>query len=384
MRITIDIRLLTRGGTTGIPGYTRDLIDTFITEHPEHTYTLFYNAFNKTNDLPQKWHTSPNVQIVSGRIPNRLLSLTLRTIGRPTIEQLTHQQKADLIWSPHLDLLTTSKTPQVITVHDLSFLHYPEFFSRKYKLWSWLQNQQQRAKTATRLIAVSEFTKSDLVRSLNVPAEKISVVYSGINKSFRRLEVDDAQLATYKKEKGLSQPFFLYLGSLEPRKNLPLLISAFSELKKNSFFADHQLVLAGRPGYQANHTLAAAKKSAVASDIRFLGAVDDDERVLLYNLARAFVFPSWFEGFGFPPLEAQACGVPVIGSDRTSLPEILGDSALLTDPWSVKKMTDHMQAIETDTKLRETIVALGLENAQRFNWHDAATQTNEVFKSTIN
>lgn len=380
MRITIDIRLLTRGGTTGIPGYTRDLVDSLINYHPKNQYTLFYNGFNR-QPLPEMWRNNKNVSIIEKGVPNRLLDLSFRTFNRPRLESYT---PADLIFSPHFNLLPQTTTPRIITFHDLSFLHYPQFFSREQQLWHKLQHYADQAKNAKHIIAVSEFTKHDLVSLLDIPEEKISVVYSGINQSFRKLSPSDPELANYRLTNGLARPFFLYLGSLEPRKNIQLLVQAFSKLKTDEQFKEYQLLIAGKPGYQSEEIKKLIALSPAQADIRILGMISDDERVLLYNLARAFVFPSWFEGFGFPPLEAQACGVPVIGSDRTSLPEILGDSALLTDPWSVKKMTDHMQAIETDTKLRETIVSRGLENAKRFNWHDAATQTNEVFKSTIN
>ncbi len=380
MRITIDIRLLARGGTTGIPGYTHDLIDTLLRQHPENRYSLFYNGLRRQS-LPPTWKTSPNVGIIERSVPNRLLDLSFRFLGGPRLESYS---PADLIFSPHFNLLPETNTPRVITFHDLSFLHYPQFFSREQQLWHRLQKYAQQARRASHIIAVSQFTKQDLISLLHIPKEKISVIYSGINPSFKKLAAKDMALAKYKEDHRLFRPFFLYLGSLEPRKNIQLLIHAFTELKTEPAFKDHELILAGKPSYQSNEIYRLAAASPVFADIRTLGAVADHERVFLYNLARAFVFPSWFEGFGFPPLEAQACGTPVIASDRTSLPEILGDSAMLTDPWNVSMLASHMRAIETDTKLRETILSKGAINSQRFNWHDAAEQTHAVFKSVLN
>jgi glycosyltransferase involved in cell wall biosynthesis len=302
---------------------------------------------------------------VTGHIPNRLLNLSFGFLNRPQPAVL---QKTEVILSPNLDILPQTQAPRVITFHDLSFIHYPEFFSPKDHAWHRLQHYAKQAQAATRIIAVSEFTKQDLINILKLPAEKIDVVYSGINCSFRQISPQSPELTNYQQAHQLTRPFILYLGSLEPRKNLPLLIKAFTELKKQRQFNDYELVFAGRPGYRANEIMSLAHQSPVSKDIRFLGSVADEDRVFLYNLARVFVFPSWFEGFGFPPLEAQACGTPVIASNRSSLPEILGESALLVDPWKVHELAKAISSIESDSKMRDTIIAAGLQNANRFSW----------------
>lgn len=381
MRILIDIRLLARSGTTGIPGYTQNLVDTLIKEHPEHQYVLFYNAFRKQRALPSAWVHAPHVTVINRRVPNRLLSLALRCTGAPTVERLAKEAGAsDVIWSPHLDLLTTSKTPHVVTVHDLSFLHYPTFFSRKYHLWSWLQRQAEQARRASRIIAVSEFTKHDLIGTLGIPPEKISVVRSGILPDFKPLAPDTPALREYQAKANLKRSFILHLGSLEPRKNLPALITAFNELKQDRRFGQYELVLAGHDGYQANKIRKLARQSPAHEDIHFLGAVTDTDRILLYNLARVVVFPSFFEGFGFPPLEAQACGIPVVASNRTSLPEILSSSATLVDPWRTHELARAISGIETNAKMREHIIAAGIKNAAAFTWTRAAQETLDALK----
>lgn len=384
MRLIIDTRLLGRGGTTGIPGYTRDLLDALLTEYPQNQYTFFYNSARPQNPLPQQWRQHPRVRIVNRYIPNRLLSLALRLFHTPAIETLVGgTESGELLWIPHLDLLTTSHTPRVITVHDISFLQYPEFFSAKYHVWSWLQNQVAQIRSARHIIAVSEYTKHDLVTELHIPPERISVVYSGINPSFKRLDHNDPRLTAYADAQQLHQPFFLYLGTIESRKNLALLVRAFDEFKQDSRHAAYELIIAGRPGHGAREVEQLARASHHSASIRFIRNVHDDERVLLYNLARCFVFPSFFEGFGFPPLEAQACGVPVITSNRTSLPEILGDSALLVDPWNVSALARLLYTIESDAKVRDTIVQRGTQNVRRFTWKRAAEQTMQVFTNAI-
>lgn len=373
MRIAIDIRLLARGDATGIPGYTRDLVDHLISTPHGDTYTLFYNSLRR-EPLPQHWLNQPQVSATGGRIPNRLLNLSFGFLHWPHPAQL---RTADVLLSPNLDILPPLPNSRVITFHDVSFIRYPEFFSAKALIWHRLQQYAQQARQATRIIAVSEFTKADLVSLLGLPAEKIDVVYSGINPMFNR-PFSLSHQPTDQPTNRLTRPYFLYLGSLEPRKNIPLLINAFTRIKTDRRFRDYQLVLAGRPGYRFNEIKAAAERSPACADIIFLGSVRNEDRPHLYAHARAFIFPSWLEGFGFPPLEAQACGTPVIAANRASLPEILGSSAILVNPWSIDELAAAIIQIETDSKMRDTIQASGRTNAARFSWESAAQQTREV------
>ncbi len=382
MNIMIDIRLLARGETTGIPGYTRDLIKTLIQEFPEHHYTLFYSGL-KPEPLPDLWLQNSNVTVVQKRIPNRLLDLSFRLFNAPGLEKFESASPPNVLFSPHFNLLPETETPRVITFHDLSFLHYPQFFSTEQKTWHALQHYREQATKAKRIIAVSEFTKNDLVSLLSVPSEKISVIYPGINPTFEHIPRTDGRLSAFRIEQKLNKPFILYLGSLEPRKNLPLLIKAFDIFRADARFQEYELILAGRDGFHASGLRRLARSLPSRDAIRFIGPVKDDERVLLYNCARSFVFPSWFEGFGFPPLEAQACGVPVLSSNRTSLAEILEQSAILFDPWNVSALADALIAIESDSKLRENVVRVGYENIKRFSWTIAAQKTLESFKQAL-
>lgn len=381
MHILIDVRLLSRGGTTGIPGYTQHLISVLLKNPAEHTFTLFYNAFRKEHTLPAEWKRYPHVTVVEHHIPNRLLSLFIRLTGHPSIERLTHVPAPDLIWSPHLDLLTTTKTPRVITVHDLSFLHFPSFFSRKYKLWSWLQSQVAQAKTATHLIAVSEYTKHDLSATLAIPDKNIDVTHPGIDHAaFYPLQKNDASLQDYLTRNGLCSPYILFLGTLEPRKNIMSIVRGFATLKQNPRFASYKLVLAGRPGFGFAAITKAIRSYGLSNDVVLLGAVRDEERVYLYNGARAFVFASFFEGFGFPPLEAQACGTPVASTLRGSLAEILNGSCASFDPWQPTSLARALSRIEGDEDYRNKLIAQGIINASRFTWEATAEKTLAVFE----
>ncbi len=378
MRIAIDIRLLARGGTTGIPGYTRELINELIAHHPEHEYALFYNSFSKKNPLPEAWRSAKNVTIHEHRIPNRLLNLSMRWFGFPTLE---HFLKADVIWSPHFYFLPPSKTPRVITFHDLSFLHYPEHYSSKGRFWHAMQHAREQAQAATHLIAVSEATKQDLLDFYKISAGKINVIHSGVSSEFKKLAPNDSGLTNYRQANQLTRPYLLYLGTLEARKNLPLVIRAFSQLKVRPEFANYELVLAGKPGFGYEEIQDEIANCKCKNDIRLLGPVTDEERVYLYNQAKVFVFPSFFEGFGFPPLEAQACGTPVITSGRTSLEEILAGSALTINPWKPAELAQKIATLESDPKLREDLIQKGLVNAARFTWTTATKQTLTILEN---
>lgn len=372
MRILIDVRVMGRGGASGIEEYTRELVTALLAADKENEYILFANSFRRKDPLPEAWQSNPRVRIVNWHIPNKLLDAAVRFFGWPAIDRLI---PADLVFSPHFTMLKTARAPRIITFHDLAFIHHPDFFDWRQKLWHWLQDYRRQACEATHLIAVSEFTKRDLQKSLGIPREKITAVYSGISPLFRPLPKTDPELEAFRKNRGLTFPFILSLGTLEPRKNVGAAIRAFTLLKREERFADLRLVIVGRRGWLYRNILREAAASPVREHVIFLGAVAPHERVLLYNLASAFVYPSFFEGFGFPPLEAQACGTPVVVADRTSLAEVIGDSGIRVNPWRTEELAASLRALLTDKALHRTLKEKGLANTRAFTWGDAADRT---------
>lgn len=376
MRILIDVRLLGKGKTSGIEEYARSLVDALLAKG-EDDIGLFYNGVRKA-PLPERWQKRARVSVLDWRMPNKLFDLLARTLDRPDIE---HSFRPDVVFSPHFNILPKTSVPRVITFHDLSFLHYPELFLFRQRLWHWLQDYRGQALRADRIVAVSEFTKSDLVNLLGVPEERVRVVHSGVSDIFR--PQDAQEVADFRKEHGLLRPFLLYLGTIEPRKNLRAVIRAFNLVKQDKAFADFELVLAGPRGWLYREVLEEAGRSPFRSDIRFWGTVPDIERPLLYASAALFLYPSFFEGFGFPPLEAQACGTPVVVSDRTSLPEIFGSSAALAEPWRVEEMADAASRLLTDMAARTEAIRKGFENAKRFRWPRVAGEMREIFAELV-
>lgn len=375
-RTIIDVRLLAKGGTSGIEEYTRLLVSALLSRDKTNKYFLFYNGFKKNQLLA--FADFDNAEVVERFIPNKLFDLSNRVINWPKVELFA---KGDLVFSPHFNLLSTD-LPRVITFHDLSFVHHPDFFLGRQRFWHWLQNCRKQALRAEKIIAVSEFTKQDLVDFFGIKEEKIKVVYSGVDPIFKKLLPHDSGLAEFKKRHGFNQLYMLYLGTVEPRKNVLSIIKVFNALKeKNAFFKDWELVLAGNLGWLYKDVLKEAAKSRHSSQIRFLGGVSSADRLYLYNAAQVFLYPSFFEGFGFPPLEAQACGVPVVASNRTSLPEILKESAVLVDPWKLDEIYQAISKILTDEVFAKDLVSRGFENARQFNWDKAAGETMEVLYS---
>jgi glycosyltransferase involved in cell wall biosynthesis len=381
MRILTDVRLLGRGAHSGIPVFTREVTERLIRKS-EDTFELFYPGLRKEK-LPPEWLAHPNVSVLDWRVPNKVLDASNKWLHKPDISKHT---KADIIFSPHLNNLTKGSLPRVLTVHDLSFVHHPEFFSSKQRLWHYLQNWRKQIEEVEHLIAVSHYTKEDIVKTLGISPERISVAYPGISNEFRTLDPHDAQLLAFQKRHHIQTPYFLYLGALEGRKNVTQLIQAFDLLRTNPKYRGYSLILAGNPGHGAHEIAKAAQYSKSAASIRILSRIADDERVLLYNGAVAFACTSFFEGFGFPTLEAQACGTPVVASNRTSFIETLGTSAILVNPWKPSELADALMSTATDATIRARLIAEGVKNVSRFNWNDttkhihtALTRTHHAF-----
>lgn len=376
MRVCVDIRLLARRVFWGIPAYAYFLIDEFLSSKAvSDDFILFYNAFRKA-PLPDFWKKSANV--IEKSWPNRLLDLSLRVFSEPRLDRFI---SADVYFSPHFNNMSLSDSAKrVITIHDLSFIHHPDFFSPRQKFWHWLQDYKCQIKEAGRLIAVSDFTKSDLINYFSLPPEKVVRIYSGINPIYKKLPESDVGLLKFKKAARLNTPFIFYLGLLERRKNIGVLLEAFNSLKKNPKFKSFKLVLAGAFGWGGAGIFSLAQESRFAKDIKFLGAISHIDALRLYNAAEVFVYPSFFEGFGFPPLEAQSCGTPVIASNRASLPEILGDSALLIEPWKTGELVSAIETVCLNSGIKKRLIQAGFKNIKRFSWQKAAAETLQVIK----
>jgi glycosyltransferase involved in cell wall biosynthesis len=264
-----------------------------------------------------------------------------------------------------------------VTIHDASTLDHPEWFSGAFAKW-YRFLLPRLARRARKIITVSEFSRGELARLCDVPLEKIAAIHNGISSRFAPASTE--QKTVLRKKHGLEKPFVLYLGSLEPRKNVAALLAAW----KNIAPREHELVLAGA----ASRIFRERGFADLPPGTRLLGRVDDEELPVLLSAAEWFAFPALYEGFGFPPLEAMACGTPVLCSNATSLPEVCGagfdgktGAALYFDPLNVDDLTAQLgHALQLDGEARERLIAQGRAQAGRFTWDRCAEQTRAVLR----
>jgi len=266
-----------------------------------------------------------------------------------------------------------------VSVHDVSFLEHPEYFARARALQ--LQATVGRTvKQAARILTVSEFSRNSILKVYgDLEEDKVVVVPNAASPEFRPISREVAATAV-RDRFGLAAPFILSVGDLQPRKNHIGLIKAFAQFARAYPQLKHHLVLAGKPTWFAERVYEAARESGVGDRIRFCGFVSDPELIHLYNACDLFVFPTFYEGFGLPTLEAMACGRALICSRTTSLPEVVDGAAILFDPYSTEEMVRAIADLLLDHELRARMERLGLQRAAHFSWQRSAERTLEVFR----
>lgn len=366
MTIAIDIRALLSPHQTGVGEFTSGMLLGLLA-HTDHTYVFYYNA--------AKFREVPNIlmhvdDVYQTRYPNKLLTLLSPYLNRPTIESCVGSP-IDLIYSPNIQYIAHhKKTPHILTIHDLSFIHMPEYFTKKQRAWHTLQRLEHQAAAASAIIVPSESTKADVVHTFGVSDEKVHVIYPGIAPSASEHVSPDMQKrvqTTYH----IHSPYIFYLGTIEPRKNVDTLIEAYQT--GNFYKKGIELIIAGAPGWHSEQTLATIEATA---GVRYIGYVAAEHKAALYAGAKAFVYPSIFEGFGFPVLEAMAQGTPVVTSNRTSLPEITEGAVRYVDPYRIDSLV-HAINESIDTPRTETYKTI----AGGYTWERAANHLNDIFNT---
>ncbi len=266
----------------------------------------------------------------------------------------------------------------ILTIHDLiRFYILKDLYDRPPPKESfYLMLDRLAFKKAKHIIAISENTKKDIIKYLKIPEQKITVIYQGV----------DHEL--YYPRRGEHFPdleYVLFVGSEEPRKNLATVMKALSILKKDKAFSNLKLVKVGHPRSERyrQSTLKVITDLGLYKDVSFTGFISDEEVVLYYSNARCLLLPSLYEGFGFPPLEAMACGCPVVTSNTSSLPEVVGEASIMVNPYDTDSLAQAMREVLTNSKLRDNMVRKGLEQSKKFSWEKAAEQTQEVYKKLV-
>jgi glycosyltransferase involved in cell wall biosynthesis len=362
----------------GIGRYTRGLVHALAGLDRANRYTLFcVGRDGEAADPAQGWPANFSLKVSS--VPSRWLTAGWHKLKLPLpVEQLAGD--SDIFHSPDFTLPPLRRAAGVVTIHDLSFLRLPEFADpglREY-LRKRVPDSVARAR---RVLADSENTGRDLVELLNVPAEKISVVPPGVGREFRPVR-DTVHMNEVRARYHLPQWFILFVGTIEPRKNLARLISAYGQLRRHTGLP-HALVLAGNPGWLNEGIYEQVGKEGLNEHVLFPGFVADADLPALYTLADLFAFPSLYEGFGIPPLEAMACGTPVVASNNSSLPEAVGRAALLVDAEDVDGLADAMARVLGDATLRARLADMGRAQAARFTWSAAAARLLRAYEATL-
>ncbi len=270
-------------------------------------------------------------------------------------------------------------TPVVVSVHDVSFLEHPEYFTRG-RAWQLQWTVKRTVNRAAKILTGTEFSRKSILKVYgDLEEEKVVVVPNAAASGFRPI-ARDAAAAAVRERFSIAAPFILSVGDLQPRKNHIGLIRAFARLVAAHPQLKHNLVLAGKPTWFADRVRDAARESGVSDRIQFFGFVSDDDLLQLYNACDLLVFPSFYEGFGLPALEAMACGRSVVCSNTTALPEVVDGAAILFDPYRVDEIARAIADLLLDAELRARMERLGLQRAAHFSWQKTAEKTLEVFR----
>ena len=369
MLIGIDASRALRARRTGTERYSLEIIRHLLAlpAATNHQWRLYVDRLPEAELFP----TQTNVEIC--RLPARRL-----WTHRALAHEIT-RRKPDVLFIPAHVLpfvLPISRLPpSVVTIHDLGYHYFPAAHTRGQR-WYLKLSTRWSASAATELIAVSQATAADLKRFYGVSTQKINVVYEAPTQNSASAPAENlAVLARYQ----LQRPYALYVGTIQPRKNLARLIQAAAKLYEANLW-DCDLVLAGGTGWLSQSSERLVTKLGLTERIHFIGYVPDAELPALYAGARFFCFPSLFEGFGLPVLEAQQYGAPVMTANNSSLPEIAGDAAILVDPMDVDAIAAAMLRLSQDEALRQRLIEAGYQNVKRFSWAKAARETLAILE----
>jgi len=371
MIIAIDCRMYGSSQFSGIGTYIQRLTDELFKLDQENEYILFLREpeFSKFNP--------PNKRIK--KILTNCAHYSYAEQTRFVFELIKH--KFDLIHYPHFNSPVLFRKKSVCTIHDLTPFFYPGHKAASgWRQWAYRAVFRSTVGKASQIIAVSESTKSGIIKHFQVDPSKISVTYEGVDERFKIIE-NGGIINKTKNQFGITKPYIFNVGVWRSHKNIEGLVRAFNLLKKK-YKIEHQLVLGGREDLHYTNVRREINNSPYKNDIIATGYVQESELPILYNDSDLFVLPSFIEGFGLIAIEAQACGTPVISTNTSSMPEVLGDSALFFDPEDTEQMAEQIHKIIFDQNLKSQIISKGLENAKRFNWENCAKQTLEIYKST--
>ncbi|RFZ75975.1 glycosyltransferase family 1 protein [Lacrimispora amygdalina] len=380
MKIAFDSQILFERQKTGIGRNSEAIISNYIQlgtddivlnyfrmleENKREEVIDHYLSNHKVNINKCKWFHS----VLYNRL-NRYLRLPYKMFFR---------EEADVTQFFNYVLPPGVKGKTALYVYDMAYKVYPETIGEK-TLRMLNENLAESCRRADRIITISEFSKQEIIKYLGIPSEKIAVVPCAVDHSIYNNIIDLDELTVIKKKFNIDQDYFLYLGTLEPRKNIEKLIDAYAALHKRDTLIP-KLVIAGKNGWNYDNVYKKVSDYKINENVIFTGYIEAEEAVTLLKGALAFVFPSIYEGFGMPPLEAMACGVPIITSNVSSLPEVVQDAGYLIDPFSAEDLSEAMFEIISNTEHRKRLIERGLKRAKEFTWKGSAERLRSVYEN---
>ncbi len=378
MKIGINALFL-KYPASGSGQYLLHLLNTLEQVDTQNEYVLFGPQEITQETLPFPYQATPVPAFARGR----------ENIEKVLWEQVTSPAAArkagvDIFHVPYFAPPLLSRVPTVVTIHDVIPLRLP-LYRAGAKVGAYTRLVARAAHNATLVITVSQHAKQDIIDALKIPAERIRVIYQAAAEAYRPV-TDPTVLAAARARYGLGERYILYLGGLDQRKNVPQLVRAFAHLYSQIEDPDLQLMIAGNPDQQSGPLFPDPRP--VAADLGMTRQIiyrfiEEEDKPAIYSGASVFVFPSLYEGFGLTPLEAMSCGTPVVCSNRTSLPEVVGDAALSIDPEDTGVLVEAMRRVLTDSALQADLRARSLQQATHFSWRKTATETLAAYTETL-
>jgi glycosyltransferase involved in cell wall biosynthesis len=372
MRIAVNTRFLIKDQLEGYGYYILELFKRITTQYPQHRFLFL---FDRPFDESFLFSSNIEARVLT---PAARHGIGFRWWYDVKLASAAKQWKADVLVSPDGFCSFTTSIPQLLVVHDLSFKHYPQFIP-KHHWWFYKLHQQKFLKKATQIVTVSAFSKADIIHHYPFTATKIAVITNAAQTTFVALNWQQQQQVKDGWADG--REYFLFVGGIHPRKNLMGLLKAFSHFKRWSQ-SNMQLLVAGRLAWQYNSTVEKLQSYKYRQDVKLLDYVPQEQLTKLMASAYALVYPSFFEGFGLPLLEAMQCGTPVITSNTSSMPEIAGDAALYANPDHFEELGNHMLTLYKNENQRNALIQKGFIQAQQFSWDASAEQMMQLITKT--
>ena len=369
MRIAIDARKLR---DFGIGTYIRNIL----IELSRLDQTTEYVVLCQPGDLDAGAGLGRNFRLVPETAPAYSLAEQFR------IPLALARERVQLVHAPHYVLPPAIRCRSVVTIHDCIHLMFPQYLPSKLAYVYAKGSMWSATRKADRVLTVSEASKRDILRFFDIPAEKVEVIYNAIDERFLG-DADTHRMDLTRQRYQLDHPFVLYVGNIKPHKNIERLIDAFAIVSRRGP-DDLKLIIIGDELSKYPVLRQSVHRHQLDKRVRFLGFQPQATLAAFYRLARAFVFPSLYEGFGLPPLEAMACGTPVVTSNVSSLPEVAGGAALLVDPYDAEAIADGMVRAVTDESLRADLIARGLARAREFSWKHSVSKIHDIYMAVAN